>query len=109
YRPIYRNQKPLERTQNWIKLGGKVRRSRAQAVSARTEHNSPSNKGKHAGNLGAPVGPKFTANVAKVAPTAMIFVPCRDGVSHNVKEYASPEDLAAGTNVLLHALLKLAQ
>lgn len=49
------------------------------------------------------------ANVAKVAPTAMIFVPCRDGVSHNVKEYASPEDLAAGTNVLLHALLKLAR
>lgn len=48
------------------------------------------------------------ANVAKVAPTAMIFVPCRDGISHNVKEYASPEDLAAGTNVLLHALLKLA-
>ncbi|MFI0843907.1 M20 family metallo-hydrolase [Mesorhizobium sp. IMUNJ 23232] len=49
------------------------------------------------------------ANVAKVAPTAMIFVPCRDGVSHNVKEYASPEDLAAGTNVLLHALLTLAR
>ncbi|MDW6021637.1 M20 family metallo-hydrolase [Mesorhizobium sp. BAC0120] len=49
------------------------------------------------------------ANVAKVAPTAMIFVPCRDGVSHNVKEYASPEDLAAGTNVLLHAVLKLAR
>lgn len=49
------------------------------------------------------------ANVAKVAPTAMIFVPCREGISHNVKEYASPEDLAAGTNVLLHALLTLAQ
>jgi N-carbamoyl-L-amino-acid hydrolase len=48
------------------------------------------------------------ANVAKVAPTAMIFVPCRDGISHNVREYASPGDLAAGTNVLLHALLKLA-
>ena len=49
------------------------------------------------------------ANVAKVAPTAMIFVPCRDGLSHNVKEYASPQGLAAGTNVLLHALLELAQ
>lgn len=49
------------------------------------------------------------ANVAKVAPTAMIFVPCRDGLSHNVKEYASPQDLAAGTNVLLHAILELAQ
>ena len=48
------------------------------------------------------------ANVAKVTPTAMIFVPCRGGVSHNVKEYASPEQLALGTNVLLHALLELA-
>lgn len=48
------------------------------------------------------------ANVAKVAPTAMIFVPCRDGISHNVKEYASPESLAAGSNVLLHAALELA-
>jgi N-carbamoyl-L-amino-acid hydrolase len=48
------------------------------------------------------------ANVAKVTPTAMLFVPCRDGISHNVKEYASPESLAAGTNVLLHAVLELA-
>jgi len=48
------------------------------------------------------------ANVAKVAPTAMIFVPCRGGVSHNVTEYTSPGQLAAGTNVLLHALLDLA-
>ena len=49
------------------------------------------------------------ANVAKVAPTAMIFVPCRDGISHNVREYAAPEDLAAGTNVLMHTLLNLAR
>lgn len=47
------------------------------------------------------------ANVAKVAPTAMIFIPCRDGISHNVNEYASPEDLSAGANVLLDALLRL--
>lgn len=49
------------------------------------------------------------ANIAKVVPTAMVFVPCRDGISHNVNEYASPEDLAAGTNVLLDALLDLAR
>ena len=48
------------------------------------------------------------SNVARVAPTAMVFVPCRDGISHNVNEYASPEDLAAGADVLLHALLRLA-
>lgn len=44
-------------------------------------------------------------NIATVAPTAMIFVPCRDGISHNVNEYAAPEDLAAGATVLLHAML----
>lgn len=48
------------------------------------------------------------ANVAKIAPTAMIFVPCKDGISHNVREYASPEDLAAGANVLMDAMLSLA-
>lgn len=45
------------------------------------------------------------ANIAPLAPTTMIFVPCRDGISHNILEYASPEDLAAGTDVLLHAIL----
>ncbi|TDK44516.1 M20 family metallo-hydrolase [Antarcticimicrobium luteum] len=48
------------------------------------------------------------ANVAGLAPTAMIFVPCRDGISHNVQEYAAPEDLAAGADVLLHAMLERA-
>jgi N-carbamoyl-L-amino-acid hydrolase len=43
--------------------------------------------------------------VSKVAPTAMIFVPCQGGVSHNEIEYASPEHLEAGCNVLLHAIL----
>ncbi|MBO6720026.1 MAG: M20 family metallo-hydrolase [Rhizobiaceae bacterium] len=48
------------------------------------------------------------SNVARVVPTAMVFVPCRGGISHNVAEYASPEDLAAGTNVLLDAVVQLA-
>jgi N-carbamoyl-L-amino-acid hydrolase len=43
--------------------------------------------------------------IARVAPTAMIFVPCKDGISHNEIEDAKPEDLAAGCNVLLHAML----
>ena len=46
--------------------------------------------------------------VARVAPTAMIFVPCKDGVSHNELEDAKPGDLAAGCNVLLHAMLSRA-
>lgn len=43
--------------------------------------------------------------VARVAPTAMIFVPCEGGISHNEIESATPADLAAGCNVLLHAAL----
>ena len=46
--------------------------------------------------------------MAKVAPTAMIFVPCENGISHNEIENATPEDLAAGCNVLLHAMLEKA-
>lgn len=43
--------------------------------------------------------------VARTAPTAMIFVPCKDGISHNEIEDARPEHLAAGAQVLLHAML----
>ena len=46
--------------------------------------------------------------VARVAPTAMIFVPCAGGISHNEIESATPADLAAGCNVLLHAALDTA-
>ncbi len=46
--------------------------------------------------------------VASVAPTAMIFVPCKDGISHNEAESATPEDCTAGANVLLHSALSLA-
>jgi beta-ureidopropionase / N-carbamoyl-L-amino-acid hydrolase len=35
----------------------------------------------------------------------MIFVPCKDGISHNEAEYASPEACADGANVLLRAVL----
>ena len=47
--------------------------------------------------------------VALVAPTAMIFTPCVDGVSHNESERISPEWAAAGANVLLHAALEKAE
>ncbi len=38
-------------------------------------------------------------------PTAMIFVPSKDGISHNAAEYTAPEDLRAGAEVLLQVLL----
>jgi len=40
------------------------------------------------------------------APTSMIFVPCRDGVSHNPAEYCSPEDCGNGAQVLFGAMLR---
>ncbi|MEW6997756.1 Zn-dependent hydrolase [Colwelliaceae bacterium BS250] len=43
--------------------------------------------------------------VSKVAATSMIFVPCEKGLSHNEAENAKTEDLEAGCNVLLHAML----
>src|ERR1051325_121108 len=45
------------------------------------------------------------AYVARVAPAAMIFVPCKDGISHNEVEYSSKEQCAAGAQVLLQAVL----
>lgn len=46
--------------------------------------------------------------VARVAPCSMIFIPCEGGISHNAKEKASPADIEAGSNVLLHAMLRAA-
>lgn len=47
-------------------------------------------------------------NLNAVMPTAMIFVPCKDGISHNELEDASQADCSAGANVLLHTVLKVA-
>ncbi len=46
--------------------------------------------------------------LARLAPTAMVFVPCADGISHNEIEDAQPDHLEAGCNVLLHAMLRSA-
>jgi len=47
--------------------------------------------------------------LAKKVPSAMVFVPCEDGISHNEIENATPDDLAAGCNVLLYAMLEQAE
>ena len=46
--------------------------------------------------------------MATVAPIAMIFIPCRNGVSHRPDEYSTPESITLGTRVLALALAKLA-
>jgi N-carbamoyl-L-amino-acid hydrolase len=46
--------------------------------------------------------------MAGLAPAGMIFIPCKDGISHNEIEDAQPAHITAGCNVLLHAMLERA-
>jgi len=47
--------------------------------------------------------------MARLAPAGMVFIPCKDGISHNEIEDATPADITAGCNVLMHAMLERAQ
>ena len=47
-------------------------------------------------------------HLASIAPTGIIFIPCKDGISHNPKEFASLNDIVAGTDVLLNAIRSIA-
>jgi N-carbamoyl-L-amino-acid hydrolase len=47
-------------------------------------------------------------NMARIAPAGMIFIPCRGGISHNPDEYASPDDIVRGMDVLTETLATLA-
>jgi ureidoglycolate amidohydrolase len=47
--------------------------------------------------------------IARIAPVAMLFIPCRNGYSHRPDEYASPEDIVQGTLVLAETLAALAK
>jgi ureidoglycolate amidohydrolase len=47
--------------------------------------------------------------MSRIAPTGMLFIPCRDGVSHRPDEYAAPEDIKRGVQVLASAFVQLAQ
>lgn len=58
--------------------------------------------------LALPSGAGHDAQMlAPMTPTGMIFVPSHNGRSHSPEEYTAPEYLAAGANVLLHAVLQL--
>jgi ureidoglycolate amidohydrolase len=46
--------------------------------------------------------------MARIAPVAMLFIPCRDGISHRPDEYASPEWIGSGVHVLARTLAQLA-
>jgi beta-ureidopropionase / N-carbamoyl-L-amino-acid hydrolase len=45
--------------------------------------------------------------LARVAPSAMIFVPCRDGISHNEAEFVPDDNVILGATALLHSTLRL--
>jgi N-carbamoyl-L-amino-acid hydrolase len=46
--------------------------------------------------------------MSRVSPTTMIFIPCRNGWSHRPEEYATPEHIASGAEVLAHTMARLA-
>jgi acetylornithine deacetylase/succinyl-diaminopimelate desuccinylase-like protein len=46
--------------------------------------------------------------MSRIAPTVMLFIPCRNGYSHRPDEYASPEDISRGALVLAETLARLA-
>jgi N-carbamoyl-L-amino-acid hydrolase len=48
-------------------------------------------------------------SIASIAPTAMIFIPCREGISHNEEEDVADDDVVAGAQVLLETMLMLAK
>ncbi|PQK14468.1 hypothetical protein BB8028_0004g13970 [Beauveria bassiana] len=50
-----------------------------------------------------------SVHTSKICPTTMIFVPCKDGVSHHPEEYTSPQDCALGTQTLLDAVVEYDQ
>jgi N-carbamoyl-L-amino-acid hydrolase len=45
--------------------------------------------------------------IARIAPSAMIFVPSRDGISHNPREHTDADDLVAGADILLDVVRDL--
>jgi N-carbamoyl-L-amino-acid hydrolase len=47
--------------------------------------------------------------ISRIAPVAMLFIPCRNGYSHRPDEYASPDDIARGTLVLAETLARLSE
>jgi N-carbamoyl-L-amino-acid hydrolase len=47
-------------------------------------------------------------NMAQICPTGMVFIPCKDGISHNEAEAAKPSDLAAGARVIAQTVAEMA-
>ena len=85
-------------------LGDEAAGSMQRMISGAGETSSPSSSEKKTGDPW--VAGHDSVFTSKRVPTSMIFVPCRDGVSHNPAEYCAPEDCANGAQVLLGAVLR---
>lgn len=48
-------------------------------------------------------------NMALLAPSLLVFIPSKDGISHRIDEYSAPEDLERGTRVLMELIQKTDQ
>ena len=69
--------------------------------------NSAKDNGLSVSNISSGAG-HDTAHLSRVAPAAMIFIPCREGLSHCPEEFASSEAIAKGANVLIGCVMALA-
>jgi beta-ureidopropionase / N-carbamoyl-L-amino-acid hydrolase len=47
--------------------------------------------------------------MGRLGPVGLLFIPSKDGISHNPKEYSSPAEVANGANVLLQTIVALDQ
>jgi N-carbamoyl-L-amino-acid hydrolase len=48
-------------------------------------------------------------HMAALCPTGMIFIPCTRGISHNPEEFAAPDDIMTGIDVLTRTMRALAE
>ena len=48
-----------------------------------------------------------TAHLSRVAPASMIFIPCKDGLSHCPEEFAKIEDIKKGSQIIQQAILSI--
>jgi NADPH-dependent glutamate synthase beta subunit-like oxidoreductase len=100
---LSRRERPADRDRAGVAVPGaalphRLRRAWARAAAALGYSNMPAVSG--AGH--------DAVYMARLAPAGMIFIPCKDGISHNEIEDAKPEHITAGCNVLLHAMLERA-
>ena len=108
----HRKERENKRQQNWLKhllneIAGEYEMEEViDKLPVRLDESLIENIERAAGSLEIvnqrmPSGASHdAASLGKKIPTAMIFVPSKDGISHNKEEYTAPEELVAGVKIL---------